>query len=135
MSKIVKSKGRVIVILEYSSSHVNSTKTSDSSAAADESPQEANETSVVDDTQNSDRQEVNRKSNRVSEKPQTEVSSTIAWTTSRTMIETTKETKRTSTEMAMAEKNIFWETKATVFQETSTSTTVRNDPMGRVAKF
>ncbi|XP_076229716.1 artichoke isoform X1 [Nomia melanderi] len=116
-------------IVAYSSSHVNSTKTSDSSAAADESPQEANETSVADDTQNGDRQEVNRKSNRASEKPQTEVSSKIVWTTPRTMIETTKETKGTSTEMATAEKNIFWETEAAVFQETSTSTTVRNEPM------
>lgn len=114
---------------------MNSTKTSDSSAAADESPQEANETSVADDTQNGDRQEVNRKPNRVSENPQTEVSSKIMWTTPRTTVETTKETKGTSTEMAMAEKNIFWETEAAVFQETSTSTTVRNEPTGRVAKF
>ncbi|XP_076648214.1 artichoke [Halictus rubicundus] len=103
--------------LRNSSSHTNS---SDSSTAADESPQEANETSVAAEIQDGDGPEVKQKPNRYDEKPETELASRIVWTTPKTAVEATKEVNGTPTEMSKQEK-VFWEPEVEL-QVTSTST-------------
>ncbi|XP_076624270.1 artichoke [Colletes latitarsis] len=102
----------------------NSTKTSDSSTAADESPQEANETSMATEIHDDEGLEINRTPSKVEEKLQTEVASRIVWTTPRTISEATKgrPVKETSTEASKGEKPAFWNSKAVEFQELSTST-------------
>ncbi|XP_078033298.1 artichoke [Augochlora pura] len=118
--------------LRNSSSHRNATRTSDSSAAADESPQEANETSVAAEIQDGDGPELNQKPGRFEEKPEAELASRIVWTTPKT-IEVAKEVKGTSTETIKGDKNVFWEPEVE-FQETSTTmTTVRNEDVSSVA--
>ncbi|XP_076285325.1 artichoke isoform X2 [Lasioglossum baleicum] len=109
------------------SSHTNS---SDSSAAADESPQEANETSVAAEIQDGDGPEVNQKPNRFDKKPETELASRIVWTTPKTAAETTKELKGTPTEATKGEK-VFWEPEVE-FQEASTSTTTETTDVSSV---
>ncbi|XP_015428510.1 PREDICTED: slit homolog 3 protein [Dufourea novaeangliae] len=108
---------------QNSSNHVNSTKTSDSSAAADESPQEANETSVAAEIRDDKSPEMNRKPGKVEEQPHTEVASRIVWTTARTMLETRKDMKEKLTEVTKGENNVLPDSNTVRFQETSTSTT------------
>ncbi|XP_054003277.1 protein artichoke [Hylaeus anthracinus] len=112
-------------------SSVNSTKTSDSSTAADESPQEANETSAAFEIRNGENLEKNRAPIKVEEKPRTEVASRIVWTTPRTILETTKgrPVKEMSMETSTHEKTPFWDSKAVELQETftTTATNIQNE--------
>ncbi|XP_076388834.1 artichoke isoform X2 [Megachile rotundata] len=112
-----------------SSSVTNTTKTSDSSTAADESPQEANETSASLEIHDDEHLEVNQKSNKLDEKSQ-EVASRIVWTSPRTMVETTKGDTiiETSTNVLKNEKNAFWDSEVVEVQETSTIN-LRNESM------
>ncbi|XP_017788728.1 PREDICTED: chaoptin [Habropoda laboriosa] len=92
------------------SSVINSTKTGDSSTAADESPQEANETSVSSDVEDRDDYlQTSKKLKKVEEKAEVEVASRIVWTTPRTVLETTKEVliKETSTEVSGGERSTW----------------------------
>ncbi|XP_076678835.1 artichoke [Andrena cerasifolii] len=112
-----------------SSTFMNSTRTSDSSTAADESPQEANEASVAAEIHNDESAEVTRKSSKGEGKSQVEVASRIVWTTPRAILQTTKETVKESTEILKGEKNTFLDSEVVEFQETLTSTVknIRNE--------
>ncbi|XP_076544303.1 artichoke [Osmia lignaria lignaria] len=117
-------------VKKSSTSSINSTRTLDSSTAADESPQEANETTVSLEIHDDDPSEANKKSIKVEEKSQ-EVASRIVWTTPGTMLETTKDDLviESSTNVMKNEKNRFWDSEAVELQETSTIDP-RNESMG-----
>ncbi|XP_076240346.1 artichoke [Calliopsis andreniformis] len=112
-----------------SSTPTNSTRTSDSNTAADESPEEANEASLATEIYD-ENLAVKRKLSKDEEKFQTEVANRIVWTTPKTTVETTKEiVKETSTEPLNEERNTFWNSNLAEFQEISTSRSkgVRNE--------
>lgn len=74
------------------------------------------------------------------DKPQTEITSRIVWTTPKTALETTKEglIKETSTDLIKGEKHTYWDSEANEFQETSTSrtaTNVQNESIGKIVIF
>lgn len=113
----------------YSSTAVNSTRTSDSSTAADESPQEANEASLATEIYSGESLEVNRKPSKAEEKFQAELVGGIAgWMTPKTTVETNKET---ATEV-FEEKNTLWNSEDAEFPEVSTLTSksIRNETNG-----
>lgn len=122
-----------LFIARYSSTFMNSTRTSDSSTAADESPQEANEASVATEIRNGESAEVNRKPSKGEGKSQVEVASRIVWTTPRAILQTTKEAVKESTEVLKGEKHTFLDSEIVEFQETLTSTmkNIRNESNGK----
>lgn len=108
---------------------MNSTRTSDSSTAADESPQEANEASLATEIYSGESLEVNRKPSKAEEKFQAELVGGIAgWMTPKTTVETNKET---ATEV-FEEKNTLWNSEDAEFPEVSTLTSksIRNETNG-----
>ncbi|XP_026667034.1 protein artichoke [Ceratina calcarata] len=109
MTKGTDSRLRVTGI-KKSSIDLNSTRTSDSSTAADESPEKANETYVSTKNDDEDSLEANKKSHKNEGKLQVESASRIVWTTPRTVSETTKEAsfKETSTQIL---KHTYWDSK------------------------
>ncbi|XP_076763991.1 artichoke [Xylocopa sonorina] len=100
-----------------------SSKTSDSSTAADESPQKANETSVSTEIYNGETLEMNKKPVKSEERAQVKGASRIVWTTPKTILETTKESifEETSREVLKEEKN--WDSEVIEFQRTSSPAT------------
>ncbi|CAK9812555.1 Protein artichoke [Anthophora plagiata] len=101
---------------------INSTKTTDSSTAADESTQEANETPVSTEIDSGEDSQMNKKLNQIEEKQQTEVASRIVWTTPRIVLETAGDVsiRETSTDVSGSEKN-NWDSDGIEFLETTSS--------------
>ncbi|OAD61034.1 Toll-like receptor 13 [Eufriesea mexicana] len=117
-----------------SSSITNLTKTPDSSTAAGESFQETTETAFTEVYDGKNLKMI-KEASKNEDKPQTEMTSRIIWTTPKTALETTKEGlfKETSTEVIKGEKHTYWDSEANEFQETSTSrtaTNVQNESIG-----